>query len=127
MNESVIYVLQAGDRVLCEWRELDGVKQHCILGDGIEPQDRDRENYVLAAAQREAEEELDITPGRCETLGAFAHHGVRFHVVLVRTWTGTVPGKNRDNQNELRWVPLASLLAGISLTPLRDILSGVKP
>jgi 8-oxo-dGTP pyrophosphatase MutT (NUDIX family) len=122
MNESVIFVLRSEDLILCEWREFKGVKQHCLPGGAVEDLDRRQGDYVLAAAAREAEEELGITvdPGRI--LGEFLSDNVRFHIVLVGTWSGSIPASNRDNQNELKWVPLDEVISSITIEPLKQIL-----
>ena len=126
MKESVIYVLRSGDRVLCEWRDFNGTKQNCIPGGGVEPCDRKDTDYVVSAACREAREELGITIGHCQKLDEFVSHGVKFHVVLVDRWTGTIPVANQDNQNELLWIPLEILIPTITLEPLRRIVAKLE-
>jgi 8-oxo-dGTP pyrophosphatase MutT (NUDIX family) len=122
MNESVIYVLRSQDLVLCEWRDFKGVRQNCLPGGAIEDPDRLQDDNVLAAAAREAKEELGITlePGRI--LGEFSSDAVTFHVVLAGSWSGRVPASNRDNQNELKWVPLNEVISSITIEPLKQIL-----
>lgn len=126
MNESVIYALRSGDRILCEWRDFDGTRQNCIPGGGVEPCDRQQEDYVLAAVRREVQEELGITPEHCRRLDTFASNGVRFHIVLIDGWAGTLPAVNRDNQNKLRWVPLNTLVPSITLEPLKRIIGELE-
>jgi 8-oxo-dGTP pyrophosphatase MutT (NUDIX family) len=126
MNEKVIYALRFGDRVLCEWREYDGTMQDCILGGCVETRDRVQDDYVLAAARREAKEELDIHVRQCEKLGDFVSNDDRFHIVIIETWTGTVPHINRDNHNELHWVPLDMLINSITLAPLKEVMTKLK-
>ena len=126
MNESVIFALRSGDAILCEWREFSGTMQHCIPGGSIESCDRQQKDYVLAAVKREIEEELGVIPQQFERIGDFASNSVKFHVVLVEKWTGTVSRVNHDNQNELHWVSLDELTDGISLNPLKRIIEKVK-
>ena len=123
MNESVIYALRMEDRILREFRELDGGRQNSILGGSIESIDHEQDDFVVAAVHREASEELGVEPTHCSQLGDFVSSGVRYYVVLVDAWTGTVPDTNRDNGNELRWVSSETLVDGISLEPLRRIIA----
>jgi 8-oxo-dGTP pyrophosphatase MutT (NUDIX family) len=126
MDESVIYVLRSGNRILCEWRDLNGALQNCIPGGTIEQCDRQQEDYVLAAASREATEELGITLDNCQELDEFVSNGVRFHVVVTDRWAGDIPVVNRDNQNELHWVSLDALIHAIALEPLRRIIAELE-
>jgi len=126
MNESVIYALWSTGRILCEWRDLNGSKQACILGGRIESCDRQQDDHVLAAVRREAEEELGIQIKQCDKVGDFLSNNAKFHVVLVEVWEGAVPDINRDNQNELRWAPLNTLIDSISLEPLKRIMEKLK-
>ena len=126
MNEKVIYALRSGDRILCEWRDYDGIMQDCILGGTVEKCDRMHDDYVLAVAQREAKEELGIHAGQCNKVGDFISNGVRFHIVIIDTWEGTVPNINRDNHNEIHWVPLDMLIDGITLDPLKEMMKKLK-
>jgi hypothetical protein len=108
--------------VLCEWRDFNGARQNCALGGGIEFCDRQKGNYVLAAASREAEEELGVIVEGCRLLDEFVSDSSRFHVVFVSSWTGTIPATNRDNQNELHWVPLDTFASTITIEAFRRII-----
>jgi 8-oxo-dGTP pyrophosphatase MutT (NUDIX family) len=122
MNESVILVLRSKDLVLCEWRDFRGTQQNCLPGGAVEDLDRQHNDYIGAAAVREAAEELGITvePGRI--LGEFTSEAVRFHVMLVESWTGEIPTSNRDNENELKWMPLERFAPSIRIEPLKQII-----
>jgi 8-oxo-dGTP pyrophosphatase MutT (NUDIX family) len=122
MNESVIFVLRSQDLILCEWRDFKGVKQNCLPGGAIEDLDRRHDDYVQAAAAREANEELGITVEPSQILGGFISDAVRFHVVLVSSWKGSIPALNQDNQNELKWVPLDRFIATLTIEPLKQII-----
>jgi 8-oxo-dGTP pyrophosphatase MutT (NUDIX family) len=100
--------------------------QDCILGGCVETCDRVQDDYVLAAARREAKEELGIHARQCEKVGDFVNNGVRFHIVIIDTWTGTMPHINRDNSNELHWVTLDMLIDGITLAPLKEVMTKLK-
>ena len=126
MKESVIYILRSRDQVLCEWRDYKGTMQNCLPGGSVEPCDRQQDDHILAAVHREAEEELGIKPLRCSKLDDFVSNGIRFHVVLVHKWVESVPNTNRDNQNELHWVPLNTLIDSITLPSLKTITEGLK-
>jgi hypothetical protein len=71
MQESVIYALRSGDRVMCEWRDFDGIMQDCILDGDVEICDRVQDDYVLAAAWREAEEEPGVQVRQRKKVGEF--------------------------------------------------------
>jgi 8-oxo-dGTP pyrophosphatase MutT (NUDIX family) len=122
MNESVIYVLRSESCVLCEWRDFNGTTQNCALGGSIDTCDRLHENYVFAAAIREAKEELGISTEQCQLLGEFVSDDGKFHVVLICSWGGTIPAANRDNQNELRWVSVDTFLSSITIDPMKRII-----
>lgn len=126
MNESVIFALRLENEILCEWREYNGVTQNCLLGGDVEGKDREIDDYILSAVKREAREELGISVERSEKIGEFVSNNNLFHVVLVDSWSGHPPRANLDNQYELHWVPLTTLIGGITLEPLKNIVTKLK-
>jgi hypothetical protein len=71
MQESVIYAPSSGERVLREWRDCYGIMQDCILDGEVEICDSVQDDYVLAAAWREAEEEPGVQVRQCKKVGEF--------------------------------------------------------
>jgi 8-oxo-dGTP pyrophosphatase MutT (NUDIX family) len=119
-------MLRSQDLILCEWRDFKGVRQNCLPGGAIEDLDRQQDDYVLSAAAREAQEELGITVEPGKIMGEFISDGVRFHVVLVGSWSGSVAASNRDNQSELKRVPLDEVISSIAIEALKQILKKLK-
>ncbi|WP_135534003.1 NUDIX domain-containing protein [Halostella pelagica] len=115
-KEGAIFLFYDGESILIEHRPTDGGTETFIPNGTIEEADKSsgsNDNYVLAALQREIDEEFSGQV-EVESLDKLCEHKIEepaiwFHSYVVTEWSGEVPDytvEDGERYADLEWVPL---------------------
>jgi 8-oxo-dGTP pyrophosphatase MutT (NUDIX family) len=111
MGEAVVFLLVKENRVLLEFRQIDGEEVMHIPGGGIESFDKTGDvHYSINAMHREMREEFDgkVEIKTYQKLGRIIKEeaDLLFHVYVVTHWEGEIPSHTLEEgipDGRLEW------------------------